>query len=261
MGVLTTIPGSKYAAPAGLSVPAVSAFEKEIAAMPGLLHYIDPAKLDADGNGRCRLSGAPIVCYTPALVEKVTGAAYSGRPVLRFTGTSANLNIAAGTVTRSWSVLAIGSLDASRYAAGKANLLSTRNAAGYGMSFRSDDGNGMKLVPNMSVALSQDIAESLMPASNYPGMWAASYDDDAKTSAVWLNSDAPVAVASGYSSASIVGPEMSWNIGGDGGLTSDFAWVGDIAFMLIFDRALHNLNDRYFMQRLKALCTTQFSLG
>lgn len=67
-------------------------------------------------------------------------------------------------------------------ASSKANLLSTRNASACGMSFRSDDGNGMKLVPNMSIALSQNVAEGLMPVANYPGMWAASYNDELKTS-------------------------------------------------------------------------------
>lgn len=260
MGIISTIPGTKFAAPAGISIPSLSNFEREIASMPGLLHYIDPAKLDDHGNGRCRFTGAPIACYTPTLINKVVGSAYNGRPVLRFTGTAGNLNIAAGTVTPSWTVVAVGALDASRYSGGKANLLSTRNAANYGMSFRSDDGNVMLVQPNMTVGVSQNASKALMPVSNTPGFWAASYNDVLKTSAIWLNSDAPLSIGQGYTQNSIVGPEMSWNIGGDGSLTADFAWVGDIAFMLIFDRALHGLSSQYYVKKLRELFTARFAL-
>ncbi|HVI28874.1 hypothetical protein [Hansschlegelia sp.] len=269
VGRVTTIPGVSAPALGGKRIVMTEA-DKLIARLPGLLHYFDPAVLDAYGAGKCRASGRPIRSFPPAgsaagtlptPTRVAVDAAFNNKPTISFPTGDGDIRIGPRTVTPSFAIVMVASLAAAANAsgAGFAQLLTTANANVLGVtwqnvataSFRADNlagGSDYIGVPSASVPL------------DTKAIWVFSYDDDARTAIAWIANVTPL-TRTGITTPALVAPSMTWNIGGSGGNSTANGWRGKIAKALIFGREMHSDTYRPYLDDAVAALKAEFAIA
>ncbi len=269
VGRMTTIPGVSAPALGGKRI-VMSASDKLIARLPGLLHVFDPAVLNSYGAGKCRASGAPIRSMPPAgsaagtlptPTRVAVDPAFNNKPTISFPSGDGDIRIGPRTVTPSFAVVVVASLAAAANATSGifAQLMTTTNANVTGMiwqnvstaSFRADNlAGGTDYI---------GIASASVPLDT-KAIWVFSYDDDARTSIHWIANVTP-GTRTGITTPALVGPSMTWNIGGSGGNSTVNGWKGRIAKALIFGREMHSETYRPYLDDAVAALKEEFAIA
>lgn len=258
MGRMTVIPGTAAVTITGAPKITMTDWERQVANLPGLRHVIDPAKLDSDGNGRDRFSGAMISSKDPAVANKVAAdAGFNNLPVIELSANTGGLNLAPGTVTPSCSFLCV----ASRSGAGTRGLLNVFNTAGvFKQSFRLSSGNNLLLLPDNADPTVNSIIGSTpgnIPATGAAGVWGFSYDAETMQSAVlWQGANALNLVT--HTLNPVLTDDCRWSYGGS---TGNLGWIGKLGIGLIFDRAMHLPTTLPFFQLGVSLLREKYALS
>ncbi|WP_157070216.1 hypothetical protein [Aureimonas frigidaquae] len=255
MGRIAVIPGTSGIVIPGAPLIQMSEFETRVARLPGLIHYVDPGKLDALGSGRDRMSGARVTSYRPSVSRLATDAAFNGHPVLNFSAPDGDVRIAPGSVSRSFTWIIVATRPA---ASGTRNLMSTTHSGGFMSSLRYGGGGSVLGYFPLSSALGNTVSSGL-PSVGDVSIYGASYEYNTQQSALYLNSPTPVGLVT-HTERPTVSPEMSWNIGGGGGVGPTLGYVGKIGAVLVFDRAMHLPNESPFMAEALSLLRARFNV-
>ncbi|ANV24810.1 hypothetical protein [Agrobacterium pusense] len=259
MGRMTVIAGAPPVALANAPKIIMTGFEKEVANMPGLLHFVDPAWLASDASGRDRMSGA-IVTPRGVNTKNASDSNFNGQATIKATTAASGVYLPQGAVTPSYTAIVVSRLDPDRYDAAqqaymfaitgpnnefRANL---RSLSSHGRTF--DPGNG---------ATTNTIANTSAPGRGVVGMWGVSFDFETKQSALLYNNGADYNLVNHSAAYTPVAGDR-WNIGCLLG-AGNSGWVGDMAIAVIFDRAMHLPTNRPYLDRLTSLFRSKYGLS
>ncbi|MBD9636075.1 hypothetical protein IB277_07180 [Ensifer sp. ENS07] len=238
MGRMSIIPGTAAISIPGAPKITMSDWERQIASIAGLRHVIDPAKLDADGNGRDRFSGATITSKNGAAATKIdTDAGFNNLPVIQLTENTGGLHLAPGTVTASCSFICVASIAAAaRATTTSKNLLAAFDGAGvFQQSFRSASAGSLFFYGKNGDSVSNGISAANSPPADVAAVYGFSFDAETKQSAVlWQNAEVLNLVT--HTLSPDITADLRWTYGGS---ASSFGWIGKLGMALIFDRAMH----------------------
>lgn len=259
MGRMTVIPGTSAITLSGAPKITMTDWERQIAALPGLRHVIDPAKLDSVGNGRDRFNGALITSKNPGVTTKAAAnPLFNNLPTITFADKTGGLLLPKGTVTKSVSFIGAAMLAAGN--SGASNLLVSFIDTAYQCSFRMNDLTALRLYPDNSDAIVNSIASPYFPPAGTAGIWAFSFDVETLQSAVlFKNSSGQSQFQLRTHTVAPTSTELSrWAFGGSAGT---LGWLGSMGMGLIFDRALHMPTLEPFFWKAIQLMKTKYAVS
>lgn len=259
MGRMTVLSGA-----AGLSLPAapkitMTEFEKAVANIPGLLHYIDPGRLKSNASGRDAMSGAMI---TSAGTNTITASSpdFSNNPIVTTANGGSGISLAPGSVTRSYTVIAVGRLATARFDDPQySNLfLSTTAENTFIGGLRVTPENRLGLMPQDGASTWNALSLALSPARGAKAIYCASLDYDTKQSAVAYNNGRAFQLGT---HTTVYDPKATdrWSVARNPFSTAS-GFPGDMALVMIFDRALHMPTNRPYLDDLMTRLRTKFAL-
>ncbi|HCJ70631.1 hypothetical protein [Agrobacterium pusense] len=259
MGRMTVIPGTSAITLSGAPKITMTDWERQIAALPGLRHVIDPAKLDSVGNGRDRFNGALITSKNPGVTTKAeANAQFNNLPTITFADKTGGLLLPKGTVTKSVSFIAAALLSPEN--SGSCNLLTSFIETAYQFSFRVNDLQTLRFYSDNSDTVSNTIVSPNFPAPGTAGIWAFSFDADTMQSAnLFKNSSGQAQLLIRSHTVAPTATELSrWAFGGSAGT---LGWLGSMGMGLIFDRALHMPTLEPFFWKAIQLMKTKYGIA
>ncbi|GEL44868.1 hypothetical protein MEX01_54590 [Methylorubrum extorquens] len=185
---------------AGAGKLALSDIEKQIAALPNLLHYVDMASASARNiMFRDKKSGAPCM-WSKASITKVAdgGPLWNNKPVLALSGKDGDFMVQPPSIPRSFTVLmAAATLNPAAMQDPVTTFACTYgpgagSATGNDMVYRWEKPNagdtvgmGMRFNPNVGQnntgAVLNGATSAISTGGDNPHVWAFSYDAETKT--------------------------------------------------------------------------------
>lgn len=259
MGRMTILPGTTGITLTNAPKITMTDWERQLANLPGLRHVIDPAKLDAVGNGRDRFSGARITSKTPAVTSKIASdPLFNNLPVFNLSASTGSLVLEPGTVTPSFTFMAVALIPAAARASSDGKNLMTvfDGATIYRENLRSTSG-ALRFYSDNSDATANTINEPLAPPADVAQIYAISYDATLKQSGL-LYSNATLMNLFTHAINPSLQSDSRWAYGGGNG---GVGWIGKIGMCLIFDRAMHGTTLLPFMMKAVALLKQQYALS
>ncbi len=259
MARMSIIPGRL-----GITLPTapkilMSDAERFIANMPGLIHYVDPGQLSADGRGRDLFSGSII---TPQGSNSVTSsnADFNGKATLGVANGGSGISAAPGSVTKSYTVVTVARLATSRWdSPANSNLLLATTLSGFIGGLRITNVNQVALIPADGIASTNTLSVGDSPARNEVAIYCASLDYDTKQSAVAYNNGLNFQLVTHSTVRDPIATDQ-WNIAKNP-FSGTTGFPGDVGLTLIFDRALHMPTYRPFLDDLMSILRGAYGLS
>lgn len=258
MGRIAYLPGTTGVVIPGAPRILMTTAERTLARMPGLKHYIDPAKLDATGNGRDRFGGALITGRSATANAKIAAATnFNNLPVIEVAGAAGGLRLSPGSVSRSYTFLCVASISAAGIAAAvnKNLFLSMAASNDFRSVFNVNSSNVLSHKPLNSASGAVNVSP---PVADKAAVWCASYDFDTQEIAVISENGATTLTAIGTGRPE---PTSAWyHEYGGGGAPTNFAWQGRLGIAMIFDRALHRPLERPLLDNAIATLKQMYAI-
>lgn len=259
MARMSIIPGSL-----GITLPAapkilMNDVERYIANMPGLIHYVGPDRLSADGSGRDQFSGSIL---TPQGTNSVSteNVAFNGRATLTTANGGSGISFSPGSVTRSYTVVTVARLATSRYdAPGYSNLFLSNKAVGTLIGgLRITPENRVALMPLDGSSTFNTLSVANSPARNQVAIYCASLDYESKQSALAYNNGLNFQLVTHTTVYDPITTDQ-WNFAKNP-FSGSSGFPGDLGLTLVFDRALHLPTYRPFLDGLMQVLRTEYGL-
>lgn len=259
-----TVPGVAAGFPGARSV-ALSDLDRQIAGLPNLKHFVDPAgMLLRNEVYRDRKSGAPVY-YTSSVVSHLAdgGASWGNQPVLQFASKAGALWLhsprsaaAVATIPASFTALVVASFDDALDATGAApGALSTilgtygpqTSASGVSMQYgwvkpNAGDtvGMGIQFYSRFDGVLNNTTASAsgFNTGANVPRIWMFSYDATNNTSKLYSHTNSVLPVVTKSDHAADAWPADFWIFMNAFVSSSTSGTKGRLGRALIFDTPL-----------------------
>lgn len=256
MSRIVTVPGTNRMILPGAPVISNTAWEREVANLPGLVHVIDPSKLDARGRGRDRMSQSLLSEHAAsANAKNAANVIFNNLPTITVNATG-GIEIGAGSVGASYTFVCASLLSTGvRGTSTVKNLLVSAVGNSFGASLRSQSGS-LLYDAMTGGGTTQQIPAANTSLGGIAEIWSVSFDGGTKKSMIGCNG---ILSAEG-AHTTVYNPTTSsrWIYGGSAATTG--GWVGDLGIALLFDRALHTSAMKPYYLRAIALLEEYYSI-
>lgn len=235
-----TASGVKFSA-SGLPTIAQTDEELRIAALPGLIHYLEPGRFAGSPlKARDRASPGRLVTANGALTKLDSDTSYANLPTINFPDGFGGLRYEAGLVPQSFTAIVCAHLTAAQISAQTTSgLLAAYDGDTLRYSWRWQVISGaprMTFSDNFAVSSGGNtLPNANLPAGDVPAVWVLSYDAETRVSRCGVNTAEVQASFTHTTTAPTFGALGAWQWGLRGGAS----WEGHIASAIVLDRAYH----------------------
>lgn len=246
----------------------IDSMDEVVMRMPGLVHYLDPARAVGVKKFKSRGDGGTVQWTTDNLVAVASDAALNNRPAFHFLADDTDMVLPLGTPTPSFTIVAVASMTAARYAGSAATVLwssyTPEDSFVYEVIFQHLHASNFYVgTPEANTGGNgSNIPEAGMPVGDQLAVWGHSFDFGTLTSEYYVNNAlTPVATKTNAAGPHHNDPGARWSFGSLE-FSHSLGWVGKAGRLFIFNQAFHTMDPlRDKLQGLVSALKTYYAIA